>query len=457
LSLGNLTVEEILRRATPDQIAQAHARAQGNPDPPDDNAVAAGILANDERLNQIHPAGVAALRNRIITLLGSGGVTAGEALQQALRNASPEESPRDKELLRNVRAYVAQRPTSRGNPAPNPKAAGVTWETDPDSDSIAGTDANVARMGGLKDQISAHVSPYLHEFSAPLQQKAWHSPKVASIIPIVAHIRGDHGVSLGIFRAKLLQFIRDPSNYVISSDILRQRVSLLVRYAAGSWQKLHKWAMGLNQDQDPQAWPLPYSLIEDCKELLIEMTAVYCVFDEHIRDNSQTLGWYIHVLSILPGRYAQSQAKDYGRAKDGALAVMSLLRKRHDLGDQLLGYAGYDLPNPEGGSPSAVAAQPQAVPRATPPPARLPTAPSPFARPQGGAAQAVRVSGPTDFPYSGAPYRRARLTPDMCSNCYAPGNRHRARDCPQRCDRVGCRKPNGDAADHSRRSCPNAN
>ena len=160
-------------------------------------------------------------------------------------------------------------------------------------------------------------------FSANIQQRAWHSPKFIVFTSIVAHVRGDSGISLGLFRPKLIQFMRDPSDYVISSDILRTRVGQLIRWATEPWRKIHKWVTGA---KDENEIVLPHALIEECKELLFEMAAVFFVFEGHTKDNSQTLGWYIHVLSVLPARYGQIQ-KDFGRARDGGLAVKSLLVK----------------------------------------------------------------------------------------------------------------------------------
>ena len=443
--LGAITLEEILRRATPEVMAQLRAHVQGNQDPLDDNVLAAGILGNVERVDQVP--GVAGLRNRILARL-AGGVTAGEALQQAVDSAPSGESGRDKELLQNVRNFIAQRGNATRDKTTTLHKQNL-WEALDDTESLAGTDAVIAKMGGLKEQVPITLSAYLHEFSSFIQQRAWRSPKYYAFTAVVGCVRGDAGISLGLFQPRLLQFMRDPTNYVISSDILRTRVGLLIKYASDPWRKIHRWVMST---KDENEIVMPPGLIEECKELLFEMAAVFFVFDEHTKDNSQTLGWLIHVLSVLPARYGQVQ-KDFGRARDGGLAVKSLLVK-HEGKDPLLGYAGFDLPGEETftTNPLGTMVAPLAVPRA-PPPARPPAPPTPYARPPTPYA-APRVSGPTDFPYSGAPYRRAKVTHDMCTNCYAPRANHRGRDCPQRCDRAGCRKPNGDAADHARKACP---
>jgi len=121
----------------------------------------------------------------------ASGVPAGEALQQALKSAPPGESGRDRELLKNVRNYMTQRPASR-----EAKSAGLPWDADFDTESLVGTDANDARLGGLKEQVSKSISQYLHEFSSIMQQRAWLSPKAMTITPIMAHVRGDFGGSL---------------------------------------------------------------------------------------------------------------------------------------------------------------------------------------------------------------------------------------------------------------------
>jgi len=104
----------------------------------------------------------------------------------------------------------------------------------------------------------------------------------------------------------------------------------------------------------------------------------------------------------------------------------------------------------------------------SPPSIPSPPGQSVFARPQqlqrGGRRPDVRVAGPapaksgaTDYPYSGAKFRRAlHLSKTQCANCYDPNPGHVAKQCTMRCDRYECRKPNGDAADHARNRCPRA-